>query len=214
MKKLFLFFSTLVFMLCFGISTASAVGVGLSASMGNSTIDWTADTTSILPFSTDSEHTGFGFSMDTNLARERMFNYRLEISKSDLTLKKFDPSYLGGADFELDGIAFTNDFGFGARMGSALRMWFGPELKFMWLDGARTDDPAYDMDLFGFGFGAAVGLNFNLPGPVTLAAKLAYVMMDYAGDSDHPTSGWVTYDGEEDLVYLTVTLFFRSSGDR
>lgn len=214
MKKLFLFFSTLVFMLCFGISTASAVGVGLSASMGSSTIDWTSDVTNpSIPnaFSTDSEHQGFGFSMDTNLARERMFNYRLEISKSDLTLKNFEGT---GSDFELDGIVFTNNFGFGARMGSALRMWFGPELKFMWMDGALSTNPAFDMDLFGFGFGAAVGLNFNLPGPVTLAAKLAYVMMDYAGDADHPTEFWTTYDGEEDLVYLTVTLFFRSSGDR
>lgn len=210
MKKLFLLFSTFAFVFCLGLSTASAMGFGLSATVGSGSTDWTSS--DFGAFSTDTDLSGFGFTIDTNLARERMFNYRLELAKTDLTLKNFAGA---GGDFELDGMMMTHDFGFGMRFNPLMKLWFGPELRFMWLEGTNGVAGWGDLDLFGFGLGMGVGLNVNFPGQLTLSGKLGYLMMDYAAEGNHPPgSSWETYDGEEDLVYLTVSFYFRSAGDQ
>lgn len=213
MKKIIMAFAVLALVFGFDLSTARAAGVGLFASMGSGSPDWTSDFTPF-SFSTDMDHETFGLVFDTNLATQRLFNYRLEIGRTELTAKNFAGT---GTDFDLDGFTMSHDFGFGAPLGQAVRFWLGPELRFTWVDGSLRGDPLYDMDLFGFGVGAAAGLNINLPANITLAVKAAYVMMNYTGDGHYrDTFGnylWTDYDADEDLKYVTVALIIRAPWD-
>lgn len=217
MKKMFPAGIALVVVMLLSFSSAEAGGVGFFYSAGDKTSDWTADwTTTGARLSSKMEHTDFGIVFDTNLAKDRLFNYRVAFGKAEADIKPFFDT---GAPMEIEGFVMTHDFGFGGRIASFLRLWVGPELRLTWMDGVLSTDPLVDLDLFGFGFGGAAGLNFNLPGSLTLGIKGAYVIMNYKGEGQYFDPGfgtytWRDYDVEQDLAYVTVMLMFRTPGDK
>ncbi len=211
MKRVF----TLGIMVCmfavFGHSSAHAFGMGFWKSIGEKTSDWTADG---VRKTSKMEHDDMGITFDTNLATERLFNYRLEFGKAEVDI---NPFFDTGRNLKADGLVMNHSFGFGMQITPLLRFWFGPELRFTWVDGTLSTDPNVDLDLFGFGIGAAVGLNINLPGPVTIGIKGGYSIMNYTGEGQYDLGGgfysWRDYDVDQDLTYVTVMLMFRTSGD-
>ena len=107
----------------------------------------------------------------------------------------------------------NHNFGFGGLITEDLRLWFGPELRITLLDGELENVVARDIDLFGYGVGGAVGLNYNLPGRLTIAAKGGFVLMRYLGRGPNDNAGtWQSsdYDVDEDLVYVGISMFFRT----
>lgn len=219
MKKMFLaWFAMFAVTLC-AFSSAEAAGVGFFYSQGEKTSDWTSDwsmTTTAARVSSQMEHTNFGLVFDTNVARDRLFNYRLELGKAEADIKPFFDQ--APSNMKVEGIVMSHDFGFGTRLAPFIRLWLGPELRFTWMDGTLASDPLQDLDLFGLGFGGAVGLNFNLPGSVTLGIKGSYVVMNYTGEGQYndPVFGytWRDYDVDQDLALVTVMLMFRTPGDK
>lgn len=197
-----------------GSTTAHAFGMGFWKSTGEKTSDWTADG---VMQSLKMKHDDMGIAFDTNVATNRLFNYRLEFGKAEIDIDPFfDPT---AGKLEAEGIVMNHAFGFGMQASPLIRFWFGPEIRFTWVDGTASNDPLTDLDLFGFGFGATVGLNINLPGPLTLGIKGGYSIMNYTGEGDYydPVFGtyfWRDYDVDQDLTYVTVMLMFRSRGDR
>ncbi|OGW26325.1 MAG: hypothetical protein A2X56_07080 [Nitrospirae bacterium GWC2_57_13] len=211
MKRVIFTIATALLVSLYSALPAAAAGFGLVATTGNNTIDWTSDWV-VNSFSTDAEHSGFGIVFDTNVAKERMFNYRFEFTKAEATFKNFTAA---GLAMEVDGFAMNHTFGFGTQLSPMLRFWVGPEIRMTWMDGALTNDPQADLDVFGFGVGAAIGLNINFPGQLTLALKGGYSLMNYVGEGDSPvTHNWTDYDGDEDHAYVTFALIIRSLGDR
>jgi len=193
-------------------SSAWAGGLGLFVSGGKADAEWDGDYTSV---DADGRHRDFGFTVDSNLETDRLFNYRLELGRAEWEVDDFANQ---GVDADLDGLVMNHDFGFGGLIAPPVRFWFGPELRFTLLDGELDGVPgARDIDLFGYGLGAAVGVNVNLPGRLTLSAKTGAVMMRYLGNGPDRSGGtWVSsdYDIDEDLVYLSLSIFFRTTSSR
>ncbi len=191
-------------------STVHAAGFGLFINGGNVDADWDGDALNI---ESKGSHLDYGFALDSNLATDRLFNYRLELGRAEWQLDNFNGQ---NVEANIDGMVMNHDFGFGGLITDNVRLWFGPELRFMLLEGDLENVPsARDIDLFGFGVGAAIGLNVNLPGRLTIAAKGGFIMMDYIGHGpnwNEISSNWQSssYDIEEDLIYVGVTMFFRT----
>ena len=187
---------------------AAAGGIGLFISGGSVDAEWDGDYSNT---EFEGQHRDFGFAVDSNLNTDRLFNYRLEFGRAEWELDNFNGRGVGA---DIDGLVMNHDFGFGSQIAPSVRLWFGPELRLTLLEGELDGINARDIDLFGYGIGAAVGVNFSLPGRLTLAAKSGFVMMRYLGDGPNWNGvAWRNsdYDVDEDLVYLGVSLFMRTA---
>ena len=192
-------------------SPVYAVGFGLFLNGGKAEAKWDGD---FLNADTDGDHLDFGFALDTNLATDRLFNYRMELGKAYWEVDRFNNQ---GATADLDGMMMNHDFGFGGLVSDSVRLWLGPEVRFTYLNGEINAVAPTDFDLFGFGVGAAVGANVNFPGRLTLSVKGGYVMMNYHGNG--PNYDGVTwqksdYEIDENLAYVGLSVFFRTRSSR
>lgn len=201
----------IVVLLMMVASPVYAVGFGLFANGGEAKATWDGD---FVNADSDGQHIDVGFSLDTNLATDRLFNYRIELGKAYWEIDNFN-NQPGSAD--LDGMMMNHDFGFGGLVSDSVRLWLGPEIRVTYLNGERNGPAPTDVDLFGMGFGAAVGANINFPGRFTVAAKGGFVMMNYYGNGPN-YNGIVwqksDYEIDENLVYVGLSVFFRTKSDR
>jgi len=184
-----------------------AGGLGLFFSGGERNAEWDGDYSNV---EVEGRHRDFGFSVDSNLATDRLFNYRLEFGRAEWSFDEFSGVSVGG---DVDGLVMNHDFGFGGMVAPSVRLWFGPEIRLTLLDGDLDGVAARDIDLFGYGVGGAIGVNVNLPGRMTVAAKTGFVMMRYLGDGPNWDGvSWRNsdYDVDEDLVYLGLSICFRT----
>ena len=196
-------------------SNAMAIGLGFKITGGSGESDWNYDSlfqdttgtySSEGDFSSDDSYSGFGFVFDTNLAKDKLFNYRLEIGFEDKEYKT-----KGGGKIELDGIHIINDFGFGIIRSENLRLWIGPELKLTQLS---DEDNSWDsnMDIMEFSYGPVIGLNFNPGNLLTVAMKTGYLFSQFTGDSYYYTTDSSLdndYDGDGSSYFFTLALIFR-----
>lgn len=193
----------LVMVFCFGVSQpVNATGFGFYGSTGSGSGDWSFDNN--LDVDVDTAHTGAGFVLDTAVAQDKLFNYQL-----NLGYDKFKIDSSGTELVDLSGLMISNAFGFGIVRAPGFRMWIGPEIRVAWPSGSSS---GLDYDLFGLGFGPALGFNFNLPGSMTIALKAGYQTINYAGKADGPAT-WYDVDIEEKMAYLNIGFMFRSFGD-
>jgi hypothetical protein len=198
---------TFVLVFLFVASPVYAGGIGMFVNGGEIEAEWGGDYRTI---DSDGKHLDYGFTVDSNLATDRLFNYRLEFGRAEWKLDNFNAT---GFKADMDGLVMNHDFGFGGLITEDLRFWFGPELRFTLLDGELKNVVARDIDLFGYGVGAVAGLNYNLPGRLTIAAKGGFIMMRYLGRGPNWDGAiWRSsdYDVDEDLVYVGVSMFFRT----
>ncbi len=87
-----------------------------------------------------------------------------------------------------------------------------PRFRLAWSSGSKY---GIDYKLFGIGFGPALGMNFNLPGQVTLGIKTGYQIMSHAGDATDQFTGLsndITLD--ENMFYVNFVFMFRSGEDK
>lgn len=186
---------------------AYAAGIGLFVSGSDVDAEWDGDYSNL---ESDGQHRDFGFTVDSNLATDRLFNYRLEFGRAEWEIDDFNNQ---GLEADIDGLVMNHDFGFGGLIAPSVRLWFGPEFRVTLLDGELEGVNARDIDLFGYGFGGAIGLNVNLPGRLSLSGKAGYVMMRYLGDGPNwDGAAWRSsdYDVDEDLGYISLSIYFRT----
>jgi hypothetical protein len=168
----------------------------------------------------DAEKFGFGFALDTNLAQNRLFNYRLSIGYQH-TDREFDNLTVGNfpvtfGNIEADGLSINNAFGFGMWRGRNHRLWAGPTFR-LGVDVFDTNDNDVDIVDVSVGGGAVVGLNLHAGRFVTIGLTAGYQYL-YVGEIvyvDTPNFDETeTFDGNEHLVSVNVSIFFRTRGDR
>jgi len=204
MKKGFLLLACLILVLSFGVGNVHAAGFGFYGSAGSGSGDFTYEGSP--SFDVDTTHTGMGFVFDSNVSQDKLFNYQLNVGYD-----KFNIEDNSGDDLELSGLLISNAFGFGIVRTEGFRLWIGPEIRLTWVSGNLN---TYDYDAFGLGLGPAIGMNFNLPGPVSLGIKAGYQVMNYAGEATSASSITTDFDIDENMFYVNFSLMFRSSGDR
>ena len=99
------------------------------------------------------DHFGVGFTFDTAVASDRLFNYRASVGYQHV-----DAKYEGFENEDGNGISIDNAFGFGIVRNSRMRLWVGPAVRLS-MDFFNPDD--FD-DYFDFGIGAGPEIGFNL----------------------------------------------------
>ena len=190
-------------------SNVFAFGMGVAVMKGSET--WEDD---LDGHNGDRDSSSFGLVLDTAIAKDSLFNYRLTIATEDN-----EPS--DGSGLNLEGIAFTHDFGFAVYRNQYVRLWLGPELKFGFYDTVLNDGTGRDADggAIGWGFGPVFGVNVHVPKVVTFSASLGYHFVGfYADEYDIYQNG--SYQGFRDIdadytgaTYLNLSLLFRFGAD-
>ena len=183
-------------------TNANALGIGLYATLTNSgDADW-ENTSFNSTVNRDLDQKEIGFVLDTAIATNRLFNYRLQLAIADVSYDNTD----------MDGFVLTNTFGFGVVRNSDLRFWIGPQVGFKYLE--SKDAP--DIELVTFDFGAATGLNYHIGSTISLTAEAGYKLGVGVADitSTASSTSDFDYDINENRFFVNVGLLFRFGRDK
>ncbi|HEB90362.1 MAG TPA: hypothetical protein ENI85_12395 [Deltaproteobacteria bacterium] len=202
---------------------AWSAGLGGNFSYSRSNGDVEHDDDLFLDIGTRADHFEFGISFDTNLARDRLFNYRINANVQIVDQKlNQGPTKV---DIQGAGFAINQLFGFGIVRRPGMRLFIGPTLH---LGYANFDDDDrvgpflvdYEEDLVTFGLGPEVGINFHPARHLTISITGFYryglqvqgfdspfSFVDPHGDNQY-------FVGSEHRVGLTTAIFFRFEGDQ
>ncbi len=151
-------------------SSLFAGGLGIAFPFGTGKTDYEI-------YEADASHFGINFVFDSNVAKNRVFNYRLnfgvEFFNHEYEYDYYDYywDYNTWGTGSVEGIKIVTDhtFGFGIVKTSVVRLWLGPNVRF----GFIAADESSGISLGG-GL-TALGLNFNF-GPVfTLGLEAGYL---------------------------------------
>ena len=166
---------------------ANAIGFGLYTTASNSgTVEWDASNT-IDEYETDIDQKEIGIVMDTAVASDNIFNYRLQLAAVETT---YD-------NLEMEGKIMTHTFGFAVVRNQTMRLWIGPQLSLRDLD---AKDNNLSLELNGGALQAVAGINLHVTSSLSLTGKLGYIISDgYRTDS---TTLLDNYDMDEDRSFL------------
>jgi hypothetical protein len=207
MKKIIGWIVSFGMVVGFGVSSASAAGFGLYGSYGSGSatgqIDYLISPT--VDFDADTKHQGGGFVLDTAVAKDSLFNYQLNLGYDEFESKVANAT----EKLKLSGVKVANDFGFAMVRSRQVRLWMGPEIMLAWPNGSIN---GVRYDLFGYGVGPVLGMNFNIPGTTTFTVKVGYQFMTYNGTVKLP-SEVADITMHEKMLYVNIGILFRSSGD-
>ncbi len=162
---------------------------------------------------------GGGLMLDTNLAKNEVFNYRFKLGYNRLF----------GSSYELNRLSFDNCFGISPRnmMGKNARFWFGPTLGFHIIFGTLPVAGGSLGDLLLYGVYSyfletelkvagvkldlglvLLGFNFNFGEHVTLTfefgGRAGYFIGQSKIESDAMTAGAIQYEG-----YTSIGVVYR-----
>lgn len=217
-KKLLSTLTALLIVIFFAVpKNVHSFGMGIYVPFGAGSGTFTLSDLSDVEIDYDGTYAGgFGIVLDTKIARDGLFNYRL-----NLGLINGSNKYEGNTKAQ-DGYKYyvlDNSFGFGVVRTSWLRLWIGPQIRiaYMNLEDNSTGNTE-TMNGIGFGFAPVIGANFNF-GPVfTAAIDLGYRFSSYAGTWEYEGyneySGYYDYWDEsftrsENMFFINFSLLFR-----
>lgn len=187
-------------------ATSAAQGAGFGGYVDYSNSDGEIDLDFLGDVDHETDRLGFGFIFDTNVARDRLFNYQLQVGYQH-GWREYD---LGG-DIDSDGFTMNHAFGFSPLRTNTVRLWMGPAVRFS-LESYDVSGLDTFIDVSG-GAGPAVGLNVHMGPKVSAGLLLSYQYMligeilEDSGDSE-------SFDGGEHLVTVGISLMFRTASDK
>jgi hypothetical protein len=151
---------------------------------------------------------GVGFAFDTNVAKNGLFNYRLNLGYQH-SWREYD----SGFEEAYNGFTMNHAFGFALYRGPGMRLWLGPALRLS-ADVLHEDLADRSVVNLSIGAGPQLGLNLHAGQRISIAFSAAYQYL-YVGQVhsyDNYTSA-DTYDGGQHLGSLNLTFLFRTKGD-
>jgi len=184
-------------------SDVFSMGVGFTS--GSADEKWTDTNSFNLPESNyDSD--SFGFVLDTNVAKNKLFNYRFTIKDEE------NSSEVGSIKYE--GIAMTHDFGFGIIRAPHFRLWVGPRINIAIYDEVSIGNVRTSADIFGFAIGPVLGVNFHLPKVASFSITAGQVRGEYFGDINNSFNNNV-FDVDVDYKsnFINFSVLFRFNDD-
>ena len=227
-------------LICFSpvsIDRAHALGLGGYISYGTGSVDFeeswdTEDPWARLENSGDVSHFGFGFLLDTAVAKNRIFNYRLQIGyeASEYDIDSVFNQETGTdispiiSDFkvDIDQIVFDNTFGFGIVRRQNFRLWIGPQIRigYMTGDGQVTDILGTTLQLnfegVVYGFAPVIGGNFNFNNNLSIGIDLGYRLSGMAGNIEKSGLGLTgadDYSGDTNVFFVNFSMIYRLNDD-
>jgi hypothetical protein len=153
---------------------------------------------------------GGGFALDTAVARDRLFNYRLNFgyqrTSRESTVGPFPNA-------NLNGFEFNQMFGIGALRSRNVRLWFGPSLRLSF-DFVSEEVPGIDAMDLGIGGGVAAGINLHTGNAGSATFTFGYQYL-YTGEFVYGSATNVdVLNGGQQLLTFNFGYLFRSTGDR
>jgi hypothetical protein len=127
---------------------------------------------------------GVGIAFDSNIGKDKLYNYRLGLEYTKSKLDKVDGYSITNATYTKKTFNIVNTFGFGVLRTKTVRLWVGPRLNIQFADMESSENSEFSHSDFGIGVAAAGGINVNLGKVVSLAADLDYHVAGIAGDEE------------------------------
>jgi len=188
-----------------------AIGIGVAGAVGSE--KWVREYNG---HNGKREVSSFGFVMDTSIAKDKLFGYRITVSRE----RNKTTNDIG---VDLVGTAITNDFTFAIYRSSDIKLWLGPQVKV----GIYDTELNYNTNIRTYGsattfaFGPVIGINYHLEKTVTFSASFAYHISGFV-TGDHNEDFFTTTanndDGRIDAdysgnTYLNLSVLFRFGND-
>ena len=167
--------------------------------------------------------TGLGLMFDSNLGKDKLFNYRLGLEWMDRTVDTV--SYDGGSARSCTGdssdlfrFQMIHTFGFGVLRTEMFRLWIGPRINLGW--NYRNDEGTYGKQSefnYEIGIAPVVGLNVNIGRWFAVAADLDYRFAGVGGAYVYsPNTGsdrTNTYSGSDNGATMRLYAIFKFGED-
>ncbi len=189
-------------LLCFGVGTARAGGLGgyVESEFSTSNIN---DHGRDRGF--DAAMGGLGFIYDGNVAADALLNYRITFG---YRLGRRDPDE--EKNETVNGLTLDQTLGFGLLRNSRMRVWGGPSIRlnFDWY-GRAGDIDIVDVAI---GVGPRVGVNVHLGDRISLTTSVAYHYM-YLSELEESNGINRTIDGPQHMVGIHLGILWRSEDD-
>jgi hypothetical protein len=154
----------------------------------------------------DEDIYGAGISYDTNVARDEVFNYRL-----DLGYRRVEQNRDDSSDLDLDGFALTNTLGFALARNEKARLWIGPLVLLSFGFDSHKGQDILDV---GFGGGPAMGLTVHASDRLSIVLAGSYQFMYAWQERNNGSGGIGNADGERQAGFIRVYALFRLDGDK
>ncbi|MBN2041124.1 MAG: hypothetical protein JW864_13860 [Spirochaetes bacterium] len=210
MKEKIFYSALFLTAILFYTANAYAFGIGayFTASTGSYEWEYNIDEQEDPIIDSGVRKPGFGFMLDTNLARDQIYNYRLQVGYSKITIDNDHNAYdLNGKEYHI-----YNTFGFGIIREKFGRLWFGPQIGAGYIDG-EYDMPSsleYEGNYFWtlyFSTGFVAGFNYNLGDFFTLAVDGGIRVLAGFGTADMASSTiGVQVTGTEGFINVCALL--------
>ena len=199
---------------------ATALGLGGNLTYSYRTGTWQGEDTALgsnidyadLDFS--SNDLGVGLTLDTAVARDRLFNYRLNVNYQHAWLNPSSPDLPTINEFEYDGAEIDNIFGFGVMRRENLRWWIGPSIRFalgralLRANGGALVQALPQADI---GAGIVTGVNLHWGKHFSLGVTLGYDINFSIMAFQEPID--IQYTGATHRISLGLTALYRFKGD-
>lgn len=192
---------------------ANAIGVGGYLTYANANYDWTyEDALTDYEFddSSSAPKFGAGFILDSCVAKDTLFNDRLNVGYSFYNMDNDKLPKLKGFDYHV-----YNSFGFGIVRNEMIRLWVGPQVGIGMLYGTfdddSTDEDANFVTFYG-SLGAVAGINVHLASQFSIGFDAGYRFSSHIGASDYGVDGSdVTGNGGEVFANISFIARFNDS---
>lgn len=181
-------------------SNSFAIGLGFTSASGNE--KWSTNNTN----TSDSDHdvSATGIMFDTNVAKNRLFNYRLTYQNEE--------NKSSNGSFKYEGYAIANDFGFGVFKNEWVRLWIGPRFTTTVYDTVSVNNVQRGTDVVGIAYGPVIGINVNFPQVVSLSITTGRMIGGgYIGNIDNFGTSIFGDDVDVDVKssFLNISVVFR-----
>ena len=216
----------------FGINCAHATGIGFYLSRGSGDTDFNEDYDDDdswydLESSGDAKFSGYGFILDTAVAKDKVFNYRLQIGYEDVEYDLDSVYYedlnmdisasVSNFELDIDRFVLDNTFGFGIVRIPNFRLWIGPQLRIGYMSGDGTYDIGgtkrnLDFDGLVLGLAPVIGANFNFINNLTIGVDLGYRFNFFVGSLDKTSAGLFdsgNFYGNDDTFFINFAFIYR-----
>ena len=196
-------------------------GIGGNFTYGESDGEVDDDDNFFPNIQTSAKHYEVGVSYDTNLAADRLINYRINANFQFVEQKL---NY-GSTKVQIDGTGFALNqlIGFGLVRRPAFRLFMGPTIHLGFAVFDENDDVAgvqvnYEEVLFTAGIGPELGINYHVGRNLTVSVSGHYRYAFQLQGYDNPFGNFNNSDGifvgHEHRVGVTMAIYFRFSGDQ
>lgn len=208
-KSISAFLITASLIMSAGLVHAAGWGLYGLGGTGTFNIDLDFDSGQKAKAKGDALKLGLGFAYDTNVARDELINYRLNIG-----FENYDMSVDNSSSSEsMRAFNIDNTVGFRIINNKTLRFWAGPEVRLGYMKGSGngfTDDA----ESIVYGIGGALGVNMQLSQEYAIAFTTGVRNEWYNGTFDSGAGIKGDLDGSGTFGYFTATFLFKSLEDK